>query len=105
MVAVGRAFNAAQGLGGGSHGRVKTKAAFAVGNVVVNGLGHTHALHANGMGQAIGQALRAVTANGHHHVQTQRLHIALDLGQCFLVLERVGAVAGAQNGASNVQDA
>ena len=105
VVAVGRAFDPVQGLGDGGHGRIKAKAALAVSNIVVNGLGHAHAVHARGLGHAVRQAHGAIAANGHHHLQPQRLHIGLHLGQGGGIFQGIGAVAGAQNGAAPVQDA
>lgn len=68
-------------------------------------LGYTDRMPARGLGHAVCQAHGAIAANGHHHLQPQRLHIGLHLGQGGGIFQGIGAVAGAQNGAAPVQDA
>ena len=105
VVAVGCALDAAQRLGGRGHGGVEAKAALAIGNVVVDGLGHAHAGQSHLFGQAMRQAHGAVAADGHHHVQAQRPDIAAHMLQRGRIAQGVGAVAGAQDGAAHMQDA
>ena len=91
-------------LGHGRDRGVEAEAALAADDVVVDRLGHADHRQA-ALSDAMRDRHRAVAADRDQRVQTQRACVRHGLGRAGLAGQRIGLVAGAQDGAALHQDA
>ena len=100
-VALAGGLHPVQRFGHGRHGGVEAEAALHVGDVVVDGLGHTHRAQAVAV-ERIGDGHGAVATDGHQAVEAQLTRIGHDVVApvAALVGKRAHAVAGADQGAT-----
>ena len=99
-MAVAGGVDAFQRIGHGGHGGIKTEAALATLNVVVDGFGHAHHLQTP-LGQCVGNRQGAVAADGHQRIQPQFVHVVHGQRNGFFAVRRVAPVGGAQHGAAH----
>ena len=101
-------------VGGRAHGGVEAEGDLGGAEIVVDGLGHAHDLHAL-LKQFLGDGLRSVAADGDHRINAQfpRIghHFIGDIELLFLAVlyrfefERAAAIGGAEDGAAAGQNA
>ena len=90
-------------LGGDLHRRVEAEGEIGAGEIVVDGLRHTHQVDSH-LVQLGGHAEGVLAADGHHRAHVERAEVADHHVRAARLLERVGP-AGAEDGATQMEDA
>src|SRR5258708_15467769 len=114
MMRCGRGVNLVDGIGDGVQGGIESECDLGGGEIIIDGLGYADDLHSL-LKKFIPNLLRAVAADGDDGVNAQLGGVGNDLGgnvaRYFLavldglVVKRIAAVGGTENGAAASQNA